>query len=252
MKKSKGLWLIGVCLLTSCKSPFDRTKDASGGGGTGTLTGSAHLVIFSDELVSGGGAFLYPGAEGQSLTFNDTSNSLSRRSIRYAWTGQAVSNVGCPAQNPTHNFAGFDLMHTATQADYARQGRDLRATGYSKMTFYARGSLSSNTVLKVEVASPGSPSDACASIQSPCITLSANGTDDACSPPSPAAPNPYALPPRQLTSSWQSYTITFPNSQLANVRDFFKATYVFTDLFPGSPAAGQGGTVYFDIIQYEP
>ena len=207
-------------------------------------------MIFSDELKSGGGAFEFPGAENQTLTFNDTSNPLSRRSIRYSWTGAPVSNLGCPAQNPTHNFAGFDLMHSATQSDYASPGRDLRKAGYTQVTFYARGSLSTNTALKIEVASPGSPTDACAAVNSPCMTLSPDGSVDDCGP---NGPNPFAMSPGQLINIVASCTASLvPNSQLANIRDFFKATFVFTDPFVGNQAPGQGGTAYFDVIQYQP
>ena len=85
---------LGLVLSAGCnKSPFDSTKDASNGGATGTITGNAAFVVFNSELVTGGGAFEFPGADGQSLTFNDTSNPISHRSIRYSWTGGAVENL---------------------------------------------------------------------------------------------------------------------------------------------------------------
>jgi len=241
-----------VLVVAGCKSPFDRTRDASKGGGTGTITATTNFVVFSSELVTGGGAFEYPGSQGQSLVFNDSSNPISRRSIRYSWTGELVTNLGCPAQNPA-NLAGFDLQHAVNQSDYATAGRDLRATGagYTKVTFYARGSLSTYTVLKIEAASAGAVANACVPPDSPCMTLSAKGNaaDDSCSSPGYAA-NPYAKPPEPLTATWQQYSIPIPNSQLANVRDFLKATFVYTPAAYGAPT-GQGGTVYFDQIQYE-
>src|ERR1039458_9963935 len=83
-QSSLAMTALCLCLVAAgCKSPFDRTRDASGGGGTGTLSGSSNFVIFSDELKTGGGAFEYPGGENQSLSFADTSNPISRRSIRY-------------------------------------------------------------------------------------------------------------------------------------------------------------------------
>jgi hypothetical protein len=235
---------LSFLFVVGCKSPFDRTKDASNGGATGTFTGSTNFVIFNNELVSGGGAFEYPGSEGQSLSFNDTSNPVSRRSIRYSWTGEPVSNPGC-SPNPTHNFAGFDLMHTAVLADYnSTPGKDLRQAGYTKATFYARGGLSTNTLLKVEVASQGSPAGSCAAAPSPCVVLSTNGSD--------TDPNSPTCTTGRLTGSWQSYTIPVTNSDLASVKDLFKATFVFIDPFVGNLAPGQGGTAYFDVIQYQP
>jgi hypothetical protein len=234
---SRNLIPITVLLMVGCKSPFDRTRDASGGG-TGTIGSSPTYVVFSNELKTGGGAFEYPGGENQTLSFTDTSNPISYRSIRYNWTGATVAGQSV--------FAGFDLMDTVTQATYSStQGRDLRAAGYTKVTFYARGSLSTNTVLKVEVSADGNPNDA-----DPCITLSTSGNaaDNTCLLFG-QFPNPLAMPVQQLTSSWQQYTINVPNSSLANVKDFFKATFVFTPVF--SVPAGQGGTAYFDQIQYQ-
>jgi hypothetical protein len=244
-QKSVALSLLSLALLASgCKSPFDRTKDASSGGATGTFSGTSSFVIFSDELKSGGGAFEYPGGENQSLTFTDTSNPVSRRSIRYSWTGGPVTHAGC-SPSPEHNFAGFDLMHTAVQTDYnSTPGKDLRPAGYTKVTFFARASLSTNTILKVEVASVGTPAGSCAGVVSPCLLLSLDGTG--------TDPNSPTCALGQITGSWNSYTIPVANSDLAAVKDLFKATFIFADPFVGNLAPGQGGTAYFDVIEYKP
>jgi hypothetical protein len=231
--------LLVALLFTGCnKNPFDRTRDAAGGP-TGSISAGGNFVIFSSELMSGGGAFEYPGSEGQTLTFDDTSNPISHRSIRYNWTGQAVSNPGT-ACNPEVTFAGFDLMDTPTQATYgSTPGRNLSAAGYTRVTFYARGSLSTDVDVKIEVASTGNPPD-------PCLTLSTNGSDDQCA-------GDMDTGTKALGSSWQSYTISVPNTALSNIKDFFKATFVYAP--PGAACgipAGQGGTVYFDVIQYQP
>jgi len=230
-------WLAACCLLlaSGCnKNPFDRTQNASGGGPTGSFTGANSFVIFNNELTSGGGAFEFPGSDGQSLSFNDMSNPISHRSIRYSWTGQLVAG---------QNFAGVDLMHTPTIDTYASTpGRDLHLAGYNKVTFFARGSLSTHTSVKIEVADDGNTSTA-----DPCITLSSNASVDHCSD---SVADPLAMTPGTLTSSWQQYTITVPNSALTSIKDFFKATFVFVPSI-GAPT-GQGGTVYFDVIQYQP
>jgi len=238
----KRILFIALCLATAgCQNPFNRTRDASGAGPTGTISATTDFVVFRDELTTGGGAFEFPGSDAQSLSFNDTSNPLSRRSIRYSWTGDAVAGQSV--------FAGFDLMHTTTLAAYAgTPGRNLVATGsnpnYTKVTFYARGSLSSNTVLKIEVADDGNTTT-----PDPCLTLSKAGAqaDDVCSA---NGPDPFAQPPQVLSTNWMPYTLAIPNaSLLSNIKDFFKATFVFTPSF-GAPQ-GQGGTVYIDKIQYE-
>ena len=250
MRTYNFLVLTGLLLVGCNKLPFDRTSNGSGGGPTGAFTGTNSFVIFNSELLTGGGAFEFPGSEGQSLSFSDTSNPISHRSIRYSWTGQPVSNPsGVP--NPESAFAGFDLMDTATLDTYASTlGRNLQTPNYGKATFYARGSLSTNTVLKIEVSDDGNVNTA-----APCIVLSANGTDPTPGPSGACSVNgsvfnPLAMPTRTLSSSWQQFTITIPNSALANIKDFFKATFVYTN--PGTAPVGQGGTAYVDVIQYQP
>ena len=245
-KKSKrslfGLWsLVFGLIVSACnKSPFDRTRDASGGGALNQFGVASSLVVFNNELKTGGGAFEYPGGNNQILSFNDTSNPVSRRSIRYMWNGQPVG--GDPSNPPT--FAGFDLAVSIGASDYPSvPARDLSKAGYTQVTFYARGSLSSNTDLKIEVADDGN-----VNTPDPCITLSTNGTDDHCSD---VVLDPLAMMPKTLTSSWQQYTITVPNSALKSVKDFFKATFVFTPVV-GFTSPGQGGVAYFDVIQYAP
>lgn len=234
--------VLALTSLVACnKSPFERTHDASGGGAVGGFLPSTNLVVFSNELKTGGGAFEYPGGNNQDLSFADVSNPVSARSIRYVWNGNPAGSTS------DHTFAGFDLMHTAVFADYSTTaGRNLQAAGYSRVTFYARGSLSTNTDLKIEVADNGSSVDHAA----PCITLSTNGTNDRCD--GSFGVNALKMAPRQLTTSWQQYSITIPASSLAALKDFFKATFIFTDPFVGNTAPGQGGTVYFDQIVYEP
>jgi hypothetical protein len=243
----KRYFLLLPLLLIGCKSPFDRTRDASGAGPTGTFSGNTNFVIFQDELKSGGGAFLYPGGENQSLTFSDTSNPISRRSIRYSWTGGLVSAPGC-TPNPTPFFAGFDLMHTPTIDTYnSTPGRDLHKAGYTKITFVARGTLTSHTVLKIEGATPPSPAGCQPPIVVPCLWLHDSNSIDI-----DDGSNSQGCGHNTLSGSWNSYSIAIPAGWLAAtaVKDFFKATFVYNQQ-PGAPT-GQGGIVYFDVVQYQP
>ncbi len=234
----KRFFLFAAALvLAGCdKSPFERTT-SSQGGAIGGFGGTASLTVFSDELVSGGGAFLYPGGENQALTFGDETSPLSRRSIRYAWNGRPPK-----AGDSSFTFAGFDLMHTATQAQYdaASTGRDLRTAGYTKVTFYARGVLRTRTVLKVEVADDGA-----GGATPPCLTLYTADSVDTDDTTTPCGTS------QAMTGDWAKFTISVPNSALANVKDLFKATLVFNNP-PLNLTPGQGGTVYFDQIYYEP
>jgi hypothetical protein len=244
--------------VTGCKSPFDSTRNASGGA-TGTIGNATTFVIFSSELQTGGGAFLYPGAGGQSLSFNDTSNPISSRSIRYSWNGIPV--LGYPLVVGESIFVGFDLMHvvdnTPTLSIYhSTPGRNLQASpgkpNYTKVSFYARGTLSTDTVLKVEAVGDGNPND-----PDPCMTLSTSGSDNVCSTTANGATNTYAQTPQTLTTSWQEYTLNIPTaSLLASVKDFFKATFVYGQppnfaQTPFGAPDGQGAIAYFDQIQYQ-
>jgi hypothetical protein len=243
---SRALLLFSVLLLAGgCKkSPIERTQDAASPTALGQFAVAPTFRIFSSELMTGGGAFEYPGGDNQTLSFEDRSNALSQRSIRYSWNGQ-------PAGTPSNGelpgkFAGFTLMYVPLQAQYdataATSGRDLRAAGYSKVTFYVRGSLSTNTSLKIE-----GPDDAQGPIVPPCITLSVDGSANECAGG--------AETPQVLDGTWRQHTLHVPPGAFASVKDFFKATFIYTfplgDSLPGQ-APGQGGTVYFDQIQYEP
>ncbi|HVO33387.1 MAG TPA: hypothetical protein VMU17_05675 [Elusimicrobiota bacterium] len=234
-----------MAALSACgKSPVNIANS----GALGTTLGGAPICaggpgifyVFCDELKTGGGSFEYPGSDYQSLSFFDASNPISHRSIRYSWTGQDVSNPNC-LPNPEHTFAGFDLMHTTTLLAYpTTPGRDLRGSGYTHASFFARGSLSTNTVLKVEVAGAGS-TGACSAAVSPCLDLSSDGSlDDGSGNCGHAA----------LSAAWQSYSISMTNPDLSSIKDFFKATFIF--LPPsGDLAPGQGGAAYFDVIEYQ-
>jgi len=228
-------------LFAGCnKSPFDSTRNASGGA-LNKFGVAPALVVFDSELTTGGGAFEYPSGDNQVLSFNDTSSPISYRSIRYMWNGQPVSNPsGTP--NPEVTFAGFDLCHVVVinnnLAVYtSTPGRNLQAAGYTHVSFYARGSLSTDTVLEVQVAGGASQ---------PCVTLSTDGRDDVASPGTPCGRV------AQLTGNWQQYSIPISNANLAAVKDFFKATFIFNPPYVGSTAPGQGGVAYFDVIEYTP
>jgi len=227
--------IVAVSLLgmTGCKNPFNRSQNAEGGA-TGVVSGSAKLTVFNNELSTGGGAFLYPGGENHSIIFDHQTNTIGRRSLRYMWNGKITNPDGSGYEfGATYGFAGFSLMHTAQQSAYtSTAGRDLRAAGYTRVTFYARGSLATYTTLKVEAGGPTAA----------CMTLSTSGTADECSNGNTG----------RLSEDWQAFRLTVSSTQQSAIKDFFKATFVFTDPTPGSTNPGQGGVVYFDQIFYEP
>jgi len=231
-------------MLPACnRSPIDRVRSASGGA-VGTVTSATTFVVFSSELRTGGGAFEYPGGDNQTLSFEDRSDPLSNRSIRYFWNGQPATSV--PGLSGSDgSFAGFTMMHTISESQYAgTPGRNLSAYGYSKITFYARGVLSSSTSLKIEGAD-----DPTMATPISCVTLSSEGSSfDECAKNGDAAGDR-----KTLNGSWQPYTLRiYSQSSLTSVKDFFKATFVYHFHLGSIPQPpGQGGTVYIDQIQYE-
>jgi len=219
-------------LMEGCKNPFDRTHDPDGGP-TGSLS-AGQLTVFNNELSSGGGAFLYPGSDNHSVAFDDRSNSLSQRSIRYAWNGQISNPTGSGYQyGATYIFAGFSLMHVPQQTTYeTTPGRDLRAAGYTRISFYARGELTTYNSVKIEAGGPTSA----------CMTLSTDGTVDECSNGRTG----------RLTASWQQFVLPITSAQQTAVKDLLKATFVFNNPIPGNTNPGQGGVLFLDKIFYQP
>jgi hypothetical protein len=250
MKRLPLFLVVTVVLIAGCKkkdnpmNPLSSTTQPPAGqtnpppgqtnppGGTTPppTTGSTDFVVFSNELKSGGGAFMYPAGDNQTLSFLDTSNTISGHSIRYAWTGGDVAGQ--------HGFAGFDLMHTPELSTYAATpGKDLRPGGYHRVTFDARGTLASNVVLKVEVSDDGD-----GGAIPPCIVFSTNGDLDE------GGPTP-CLTRGVLSTAWQQFSIPVTSANLSVVKDFFKATFVYKN---ASASTGSGGVAYFDDIRYKP
>lgn len=235
-------YLIAALLLfSSCKkNPLDRIDTAASGAMPTDSPSTAFVVYRNGEITSGGGAGLYPGSDEQTINFNDSG------AIRYMWTGRDVGGQ--------HVFAGFDLCHSPDLSPqwYWWLGKDLSEHHFSKISFYIKGSLSKDTVVKIESPHDGiNPNAGNKYISSyrPCKVLSNDGIE----PIDPGTGfllcrdgyNPGAL---KLTSSWQKVTMSAPNEKFLwyNIRDFFKATFVFV-----GNGTGSGGVIYVDKVQYD-
>ena len=143
-----------------------------------------------------------------------------------AIVGMECRSSGIPRLRGLY-LRGFDLMdvvdNTPSLSVYnSTPGRNLQASSgkpnYTKVTFYARASLSTDTVLKVEAVADGNPND-----PDPCMTLSTSGSDNVCLTTANGASNTYAQSPQLLTTSWQKYTLTIPTvSLLASVKDLVR------------------------------
>ena len=214
-------WVKCLCLsflvFVGCeKNPVDRLTNPLD---DGSVPGSSGIfVIYDDELKTGGGVAFIPGGENQSIDFSDRSGPLDgKKSLRYSWNGGDVTN----STATQHLFAGFMLMtiDDVTQLD-SSTGKNLTDPVYTKLTFWAKGSLDLNTTLRVE-----GPDDGTGGI------------------------TPQRLDISNLTGDWQQYSINIPSSDFANVKIYFIATLQYAQP-PRSTVPGFGGTVYFDDIRY--
>ena len=232
--------LFAVCflafaLLPGCeRNPVNKIVDPTVSNTTGIWSGT--WVLYDDELKTGGNIMLF--TEGVSLDFNNTDNphsgpdSLSpnaivKKCIRFSWDGSPVFTYSTSAKQS--DFTGFSLICAQTTAAYSTQTRNLSLGGYTKITFWARGSLSTNVYLRVE----------------------ANSTD----------PNQYALASGSVgvwqgtvTSDWNKYSVKIDNSvnNLAAATDFVKFILVYDeDGNPNTANTGRsnGGAVYLDDIE---
>lgn len=209
------LMLLGV----GCKkNPVDRLMNPLP---EGDVPGTSGIyTIYDDELKTGGGLALIPEAANQSIDLNDQSSPRrSTSQVRYSWNGQDVSDDGVPQ----HLFAGFQFIVSAdAQSLPATPARDLSGAGYTKLTLYVRGNLSTNTKLRIE-----GPDDA--------NELTATTMTEISS----------------LNSEWTQVTVSgIPNSQFSNIKSFITVSFQYAQP-PNTNNAGEGGVVYLDDIRYE-
>ncbi len=181
-------------------------------------SGWGDWVIYDDMLKTRGDVNAF--TEIQDLDFEYKDNPYQgNRCIKFSWDGSDIIDY---ADGTTqHNFCGFGLVVVPDASAYnydttKMPGKDLTPGGYTKITFYARGTLSPYTTLRLE---------------------SPNGTYES-TPPSDAWED-------QVTSSWKKYEFNV-SAPLSDVKEFVRIILKYV----GS-GRGDGGTVYIDDIRYE-
>lgn len=186
---------------------------------------SGVYMIFDDEIKTGGGLGLIPGAENQTIEVTDhTSPRRSIHQMRYSWTGKDVFNHDTGEYQ--HLFAGFHLFVPAfgSQLQSATPKNLAVSPPYTKVKFFIRGSLSQSTTLRIEGPDDGPGGNTPALIES--------GTDFT------------------LTNDWQEITLTVPANDFNSVLIYLTITFQY-DQPPRTEPAGDGGTIYLDDIRYE-
>ncbi|MFN0118558.1 MAG: hypothetical protein ACKVQC_09745 [Elusimicrobiota bacterium] len=180
---------------------------------------AAIYTIYDEELKTGGGLGFIPSGDNQSINLADqTSPRRTVNAIGYTWNGNDPS----PGN---HLFAGFSLLITPNFTNLtSAMGKDLSASGYTKMKFFIRGALSSHTTLRIE------------------------GPDDG---DGGITPSRTELTSTDLTSDWRAVTLNITPSHFNNVKVFATFSFQYAQP-PRTTNAGEGGTIYIDDIQYEP
>lgn len=226
--------LFAVCVFaaTGCdRNPLNKIVNpdstSTGGAWSGTW------VIYDDEVKTRGATMMFNTMEGQELSFISSDNPHTGRScIKFAWDGSTVvvySTSSSVANTTGSSFVGFSLIAAATTDNYYGVSKDLTGGAYTKLTFWARGSLNSNVYVRVE----------------------ANSDDPAF----------YRIPTGQygvwmgtVGGQWQKYEIALDptRNRLSAVRDYVKIILRYDE--DGNPDTanarqGSGGTVYIDDIQ---
>jgi hypothetical protein len=211
------------------KTPVNDLVNPTAKNSTGIWSGQ--WVIYDDELKTNGAVMLY--TEGVGLNFNCANNPHSGSNcIQFSWNGLPVLTYASLPSHPTDyiqsGFTGFGLICAPTVAQYFTATRNLSLGGYTKITFWARGSLSVYTYLLVEANF--------ASGASPNVTQPGSGTG-------------YWM--GTVTSGWQQYTISIDNNtnNLSAATDFVKIIMVYDPPSGSNSTQGNGGTVYIDDIQ---
>jgi hypothetical protein len=218
MKGTAIVFITGVLLLItsfSCsQNPMEPFSDPT------RFTGSwgSRWVIYDDVLNTLGGDVLYypsnPGTAVFSLTNKVDGTAYSGKSyFHLSWNGQPVfwASFG----GPENAFAGYSLIITSNPAYYdIVQPLNLSKSPYTKITFWARGAMTTNNHVKFE------------------------------------GPNGAVLDNVIPTTTWTKYTVVL--TDLNWVKDFFKVTIIYPPGgYPTYGPPGAGGWVDVDDVAYE-
>lgn len=226
MNRSKVVSLLMIPLfLGACRdNPVERLANPLTGGVVPQSSGI--YTIYDDELKTGGGLAFIPGGENQSIDLeNQEGERRSTNHIKYVWNGGNIFNS--ETGEFQHLFAGFNLFITPDQAALATAApKDLSGPGYTKLTFYIRGSLSHETWLRIQGPALGNEASDDLCVQTGCEELVS------------------------ISSTWQRVEIPISSSRLSSMKVFVTFSFQYQQP-PRTDPAGNGGVIYLDDIRYE-
>ncbi|MBU1077821.1 MAG: hypothetical protein KKH98_11050 [Spirochaetes bacterium] len=220
MKKIIGIFIALLIIHSCAQDPYPLTPLSNPGAFTSTW--GIKWTLYDDELNTIGGDVLYypsnPGSAVMLLENKENSSAYSgKKYFSLYWSGDPIYWEADPPDNPTntyeYSFSGISLIH-ATRPDYydTTEPLDLTDANYTRVTFYARGVLSTGVKVKFE------------------------------------GPNGALLDNVNLTTAWQKFEMAL--TDLNNIRDFFKVTIYYPAAEVGGPQSS-GGYVDFDLVSYE-
>lgn len=211
------IFLAGVIFSGCKKNPVDRLINPVPEGDVAPASGV--YSIYNDEFKTSAGIGLIPGGENQTIELGDA--------IRYFWNGADVPDVGVQQ----HLFAGYSVIITPDFTTFdAAQPRNLNAgvATYAKLKFLIRGTLASDTYVRIEGPDDGSGGIVPIKIES-LHGLAGDFT---------------------LTDQWQEKEIVIPSNHFDNVKVFFTLSLQYSQP-SGTTVPGGGGTIYIDQVRYE-
>jgi len=203
----KMITILFFLVLTGCdQNPFDKLYDPTGDGALGG--GWGDWKIYDDQLNTRGGVMLCPSEEHQTFAEVTGNPHSGTKCIKYSWNGTKLWDK---EKNEPADWTAALLIVAPTWREYEEGEKDLSRGNYNKITFWARGNLSSGAEIRFE--GPG------------------DYEENKCDFKQLA----------QLPGVWWEYEIdlTTGKSDLSQVKEFIKIVF-----------DGGGGTVYVDDITY--
>lgn len=205
------------------KEPMNKLVNPLQSNTTGNWSGV--WTLYDDEVKTGGDIMNYTTHEGVGLQFDCRDNPHSgSQCIKFSWDGGDVTNY--EDGKAEHDWTGFGMIVASSYLDYTKYTKNLATGGFTKLSFWVRGSLNSNVYLRLE------GSNARYNDQSGTNCWQSYTTT------------------RKVTSTWTKYE--FPISgDLTAVKDYLRVIFRYDmDYNADTPNTGRsnGGTIYLDDI----
>jgi|GEM_PF-2894784 len=228
------LIMTALLVLTSCeKNPISKLQDPTPDGAINSWNGV--LKIYDEDLRTGGNVEFIPSDfdppdNTMAIDFKDSDENAPQgvNCMKYSWNGKDViwTSPLAPPSGLEHTFGGVTLIVATHFTLYnSTPGRDLRAGGYTHISFKAKAVLGRGS---------DAVGDTTVKFEGP--TQEASGVHDF-----------IRLNRSQISEvAWQEYSIPLATTDLGNVKDYFKIVIEWH-----GADVGEGGTVFVDDLRYE-